>query len=69
MMRQFPLQCRLESALAYRLEQAPLAEYVPRVPFEVLQQLLEERLLFVCKFGHRLHLLMKLCVRLTTYTV
>ena len=69
MMRQLPLQGRLESTLAYRLEQAPLAEYVPRVPFEVLQQLLEKRLLFVCKIGHRLHLLMKLCVRMTTYTV
>ena len=36
MMRQLPLQGRLESTLAYRLEQAPLPEYVPRVPFEVL---------------------------------
>ena len=26
-------------------------------------------MLFVCKIGHRLHLLMKLCVRMTTYTV
>ena len=69
MMRQLPLQCRLESALAYRLEQTALPEKVPRVSLEILQQLVQKSLLFVCKFGHRLHLLMKLCVRLTTYTV
>ena len=55
--------------LAYRLEQTALPENLTDVSLEILQQFVQKLLLSGCKFGHRLRLPVKLCVRMTTYTV